>query len=100
MRNADHLVQAFGDEDVHDIVRHGVHPERLEIEGLCCSSSPEQVGSDDAIPEWLEVSDLLVPVIGGRREAVHEEEGRLALGGRRPVVSVCEASSYNVFLVM
>lgn len=92
-------MHAFDGEDVHDIARHGAHPERLEIERLCSTPGPQQVGGDDAISQWLEVSDLFVPVVGSGWKTVHEEQGGLAVGRRNVVVSVCETSLDGHFLV-
>lgn len=99
VRDANHFLHAFGGEDVHYVARHGVHPEGVEIERLCSTSGPQQVRRQDTISQWLEVGDLFVPVVRSGREAVHEEQGGLALGRRRVVIPVYETSLDSHFLV-
>lgn len=63
--NCDHILDALLVEDIQQILCYCGVEKVGRVSGLgFCSSKSEEVGNDQPISPWLEIVDLLIPVIG------------------------------------
>jgi hypothetical protein len=99
MANGNDLMERFRVEDLHQILCHQTIRECLRVKRLVRASESQHVRNQDAVAKWLEVGNLLMPIIGCGRESVRKDDCWLALLGRAVVIVVFDAAGCLVILV-
>lgn len=77
MPYAHHHADACAIQQLNDLTGLGLQRVRPDVSGLVGATIAEEVRREHAVSQRGEIRELASPVIGGRGEAVQEEDGQL-----------------------